>query len=215
VSQADWSGQGFAWDGFSKKGLGTLVLLTLSLLTTTADAQQASGERQVESDHLLPSCEGCAKQLREAQEETRRCEASLLAQSAASDGANLLTGLLVSGKMDAQGILVRVVNLPAQAPVPVRVLRATSLRSVNSVAVRLEVQLPEGAPWTLEGAVLRTVDGGELPLKVWPSTPLLPGTSTLVFEREAGRDEMKRTYELQVREAGGSRTIVITGIQFP
>jgi uncharacterized protein (TIGR02268 family) len=196
-------------------GLGTLVLLVLPLLTTSAYAQQVSGERQVENDRLLPACEGCAKQLREAQEETRRCEASLQSERAASDGASLLTGLLVSGKMDAQGIRTRAVKLELQAPTFVRVLQATSLRSVNSVAVRLEVQLPEGAPWTLEGAVLKSLKAGELPLKVWPSTPLLPGTSTLVFEREAGWDEMTRTYELEVRESGGSRTFVITGIQFP
>ncbi len=122
--------------------------------------------------------------------------------------------LLVSGSMDAQGIRAQHVSLEGQPPFPVRVFRVTSFRSVKQVAVRLEVQAPEGAPWSMGGAVLKT-DGSETPLKGWPPTPLPPGRSTLVLARKAGEGELKESYTLEVREAGGNRTILILLVVFP
>jgi uncharacterized protein (TIGR02268 family) len=213
VRHGNWSGRSFAWDGLSRGCLGTFILLALSFLTTTAHAQQ--GERQVEAARPLPSCESCEKQLQEAQEETQRCKESSQTERTASGGVDILTGLLVSGRMGVHGISTQDVSPQAPPESPVKVLRATAFRSVDRVAVRLEVQIPEGAPWRMESAVLR--DGGEkdIPLRGWPSTPLPPGRSTLVLEREAGEGELTGRYSLEVREAGGMRTLLLNEVRFP
>lgn len=158
------------------------------------------GEQRIEIAGLLPSCEGCANQLQAA--------------SAGSDGDGLLTGLLVSGKMDERGIRTRDVVPGPQDESPVKVLQATSFRSVDRVALRLEIQIPGDAPWRMEGAVLQ--HGGEvLPLKSWPPTALPPGRATLILEKAAGGGELMGNYFLEVREAGGNRALFIRRVDFP
>jgi len=199
VRYRDWSGQGFTWEGLSRGCHGALILLALPFLTTTAHAQQGSSPSETEA----------------RREEARRCEESSQAERTASGGVDLLTGLLVAGRMDAEGIHAKDISLRREPESPVKVLKATSFRSVDRVALRLEVQIPEGPPWSMEGIVLRDEAGVETPLKSWPSTPLPPGRAILILERDAGRGELKGSYALHGREAGGNRTLFIKVVDFP
>jgi hypothetical protein len=203
VGCGNWSGQGAAWNGRSGMCLGLLVVSLLPFLPVTAHAQQRS-----------PSAETKMQRAEGGSVEDHPSEESPQFKRTGHGGADILTELLVSGGMDTQGIRTNEVPLPQQELNPVKVLRATCFRSVNRVAVRLEIQVPEGPVWTTAEAVLKN-ENGVTPLKSWPLTPLSPGRAILIFEREAGAGELKATYDIEVHEAGGKRAFFIGQLQFP
>jgi uncharacterized protein (TIGR02268 family) len=172
-------------------------------------------ERQVEIDRLPLSCESCAQPLREAREETLRYRETFHADRTKSCEPESLTGLLRSGVMDTRGVLSRDlgVGIKLNMGISARVVGGVTYRSAQRVALRLEVHLSEAdAPWKMESVAL---EPGLHLREVWPLTPLPPGLSVILIEADAEWKEAQGEYALELREAGGDRSIVLEGVQFP
>jgi uncharacterized protein (TIGR02268 family) len=153
-------------------------------------------------------------QLHQCQEDHRR----LLAEKESPGG---LTGLLVTGFMDKEGIPPKELTLSIGTHPGnfADVLGARSYRSTNTMAVVLRLKATEGMlPWRAVSAEL--VGPGHRTLRVnslWQREPLHFGVedTRVVLEADATGEESRGSFTLKLWDAEGTRSIIITGITFP
>jgi uncharacterized protein (TIGR02268 family) len=185
-------------------------------------AHPAQAERLVEVSRERRTVESYKQEAQEARAEAQRCheENERLRMDHAVPGG--LTGPLATGVIGTNGLPAKPVHViedqnrhPGDS---LRVIRAWSYRSGKHVAVMMEIGNPDAAkPWTAEGALLESKPDGPLKvLTVWQAAPIPPAQARLVVvEAEAPQDATRGIFTLKLWEAGGPRTIVLSGVTFP
>jgi uncharacterized protein (TIGR02268 family) len=153
-------------------------------------------------------------QLHQCQEDNRR----LLAEK---EGPGGLTGLLVTGFMDKEGIPPK--NLTASIGKHpgnfVSVFEARSYRSNRRVALVLWLETTKGMqPWRAVRAEL--VGPGRRMMRahpLWQPEPLSADAkdNRVVIEADATEEESRGSFTLKVWSEDGTRSIIVSGITFP
>ncbi|WP_224360770.1 DUF2381 family protein [Hyalangium versicolor] len=153
-------------------------------------------------------------QLHQCQEDNK----SLLAEK---DSPGRLTGLVATGLMNEEGIARKHISLsigmhPGNAA---EVVRAYSYRSNRTVAVMMWL---DGITRTQPLRVVRAelVGPGRRPLRVyppWQAEPLSYDVKDrrVVIEADATEAESRGSFTLKLWDAGGTRSIIVTGVTFP
>jgi uncharacterized protein (TIGR02268 family) len=164
------------------------------------------------------------QELAVAKEEARQCHEENARLRAERNVPGGLAGLLASGLLAemATGVLAadigeRVQQFPSNA---LRVPFVESFRAGSRVALRLSLDNPPGAaPWVAEGATLVRAGRQGLSLKVltlWQPAPVPSGKNgLLVVDAEALAEELPGPFVLKLWEAGGARTVTLSGVTFP
>lgn len=153
---------------------------------------------------------------------TAKCLDALERIKAERAGPPGLLGMLASGHITEIGVRslnlrMRITHAPGSVA---EAIRAMSFRSGIEVGVKLQVELPEGAPpWTASGATLTGKQGREVKvLKVWQSAPVSGGPGggqSLTVGADATEAELQGTYVLKVWEADTGRALVVHNVTFP
>jgi uncharacterized protein (TIGR02268 family) len=165
--------------------------------------------------------ESYQQQVQEKDSQLRQCQednARLLAEKQSPGG---LTGLLATGLMGEKGVTPKdlaksIVEHPGNA---IRVARAFSYRSTNSVAVELKLDPTPGMePWRVVRAEL--VGPGRRALRVeppWQREPIRYEAKDrrVVIEAGATEAETRGSFTLKVWDADGTRSLILTGVVFP
>lgn len=165
--------------------------------------------------------ESYQQQVQEKDSQLRQCQednARLLAEKESPGG---LTGLLATGLMGEKGVTPKdlaksIVEHPGNA---IRVARAFSYRSTNSVAVELKLDPTPGMePWRVVRAEL--VGLGRRALRVEPPWQREPfryeaKDRRVVIEAGATEAETRGSFTLKVWDADGTRSLILTGVVFP
>ncbi|HEX5745580.1 MAG TPA: DUF2381 family protein [Archangium sp.] len=187
------------------------------------DAPRA--EHQVRVYRQPRSGESLQLESRQQRERAERCEAALAQERARPQGpcSGSLQGLLEAGLVKkGLGILARELksSLTQRPGSPLEVIEAWSYRAEarQQMAVELYVTNTSDLAWTTEGAELVSTEGVRLRVtRVWQSKLLMPGDQArLVVEAEAPeKKQLRSTFLLKLREAGGARTFTVRGVRFP
>ncbi len=189
-------------------------------LVLVAQAEEATS--LVEVHRQKRTAESYKQELKVKEEEARQLREEVARLRADKAGPGGLRGLLTSGVMATGGVAFK--DLAAsftESPTnPLKAGLVMVYRSASRVALKVELNNPEGAPsWTAEDATL-TLEGkrgvGLKVLPVWQGGPIAPGGRQFVMvEAEATAEEARGTFTLKMREEGGTRTVTIGGVTFP
>jgi uncharacterized protein (TIGR02268 family) len=164
------------------------------------------------------------QELAAAKDEVRRCHEDVARLRAERNVPGGLAGLLASGLLgdEAKGVVAadigeHIQRLPSSA---LDVGLAHAYRAKGRVALRLRLDNPTGAaPWAAEGATLVRAGRQDLALKVlnvWQPAPIPGGGfAMLVVDAEAPAKEIRGPFVLKLWEAGGARTVTLSGVTFP
>jgi uncharacterized protein (TIGR02268 family) len=174
-------------------------------------------EQQVNVDVMPRAMDSHEQELEAQRAELRQCRAALTQARRPLDG---LTGLLASGRLDAQGVASRHLGLErsfARNDVDKLLVRfATSYRARGVVALELRVENRSGHDWTAAGAELTSATGERLKvLRVWPTEPLLSGPQVQRVVVEAEATTEKGPFTLQLWEEDRAPSITLRGLTFP
>lgn len=132
-----------------------------------------------------------------------------------------LTGAIEASWMKSQGIIVSRIKKPLLRVMSPEVLQTTALsfRAATRVAVELTtIFSPSERPWSIGGAALIGPEGRQLPIvQTWQSEPVPGGAPEvrIIVEAEAERTEAHGVHRLELREAGGDRTLTFNPVTFP
>jgi uncharacterized protein (TIGR02268 family) len=174
------------------------------------------GERQVRIFRHPRPVESIQAELKKSYAENARLQAELEQVHAERGGPGGLTGLFVSGMVDTRGIhcsKARVVQRPGNA---LSTLRIITCRARGRMAVLVELQNDDAAPWMPQGAKLTSPKGEELKGTVWPPEPVRPGKPRTVFiEVQAEDAQTDGPFTLKLWEADGPRTVTLGNVTFP
>jgi uncharacterized protein (TIGR02268 family) len=164
------------------------------------------------------------QELAVAKEEARQCHEENARLHAERNVPGGLAGLLASGLLGekATGVLAadiseRVQRRPSN---PLAVTLVHSYRAGSRVALRLKLDNPPGAaPWVAEGATLVRAGRQGAALKVltvWQQSPVSGGDAAmLAVDAEAPAEDLPEPFVLKLWEAGGERTVTLSGVTFP
>lgn len=185
-------------------------------------AHSAQAERLVEVSREQRTVESYKEEAKEARAEAQRCREENERLRVEQAGPGGLAGPLATGIIGTDGLPARELYRtkvflwhPGSA---LRVPRAWGYRSGERVAVVVELENPDAAkPWTPEGALLESKPDGPLNvLTVWNAGPVTPAQlRRVVVEAEATPDAARGTFTLKLWEAGGPRTLTLSGVTFP
>ncbi|HEX8698699.1 MAG TPA: DUF2381 family protein [Myxococcaceae bacterium] len=180
----------------------------------------ARAHRQVEVFRRRRTVESYQQALRVKEAEVQQCHeenAQLRATQGRLDG---LRGLRSAELMSDLGVAATVLtrSVTSRPGSKVEVLRAVSFRSVERVAVEVELDLTAlagGKAWNAEGAALVGPSGRELPvLGVWQE-PREARSQVVMVEAKAAPGEAQGTFTLKLWEHGGARSVTLQGVTFP
>lgn len=189
-------------------------------LVLVAHAEEAAS--LVEVHRRERTAESYKQELKAKEEEVRQLREEVARLRADNAGPGGLRGLLASDAMRDGGVafkdLTGTVTVSPANPLLVGAVRA--YHSASRVALKVELNNPEGAPtWTAERGVLALESKRGVSLKVlpvWQNAPIASGGRQIVaVEAEATAEEARGSFTLKVWEAGGTRTMTIGGVTFP
>ncbi len=185
-------------------------------------------EHQVRVYRQPRSGESYRLEARQERERAEQCETALALERTHAEGQNpqSLAGLFEFGLVgDGKGLKGQEITkaITQRSGETLKVQTAFSYRAEKKawVAVELWVQNPGTQPWTaegLEGTDLVSPEGVRLRIRrVRQGSPIEPGQqSQLVVEAEGTEEQVRGTFLLKLREAGGGpRTLTVRGITFP
>lgn len=142
-------------------------------------------------------------------------------QLRAKRGPEGLAGAIAAAWMDSRGVAAAHLRspMPSITGATLGLVSATGFRSSERVAVDLEVTLSSGErPWSMGSAALIGPKGHRLRItQTWQSRPTVgsePGVH-LVVEAAATEHDAHGPHTLELREAGGERTITVSPVTFP
>jgi uncharacterized protein (TIGR02268 family) len=206
---------------------GQRLRLTVRMMDAQAPAQvefllvvvpAAQAEHHVEV-YRSRSMESGQEQAREEREKARQCQAELAERKKLAG----LMGLLVSGQMNAQGVvprklvdLLRLAGEQLMAWQPVS-YRATSPDKKVRVAVEMWLKNEGSTPWLAAGAELVSANGTRWRATVWQEAPVIPGprSQRVVVEAEMPEAEARGAFQLELWEEGRTRPVTFGGVSFP
>lgn len=136
----------------------------------------------------------------------------------AARGPTDLTGALAASWMQDQGIAASQLKRspPRVTGAELQQIGALSFRAATRVAVRWSATFSRNErPWSLGHAALIDAEGRRLRIvQTWQAQPTAEGFDVIV-EAEAARHEAHGSYTLELREAGGDRTLTLSAVTFP
>jgi uncharacterized protein (TIGR02268 family) len=136
-------------------------------------------------------------------------------------GPSGLLGAIAAPWMEDRGIAVRRLKQlsPRLTGADAPKVEAVCFRASSRVAVKLEVEFSPGErPWSPGDAVLIGPEGRRLrTVQVWHSEPEKGAVAEvrILVEAEATRDAAFGPHILELREAGGARTLKLAPVTFP
>ncbi len=176
-------------------------------------------ERQVEVHRRPRTLESFQQELARMHAERQQCVQELERLRAEPERVDGLSGLLVAGHLNSDGVPVRevgreLIQLPRN---PIAAKSAWTYRAANRVAVELRLSNPKLQSWQAEGASLEDKAGVPLRVvRVWQEAPLLLNeTKRIVVEAEVHPKQTLGTFTLSLWEAGGRRAITLGNVTFP
>jgi uncharacterized protein (TIGR02268 family) len=186
--------------------------------TFTLRVQAASAEHQVEVYRQPRDAASYRREARAERERAQQCLEALERVRVEQGAPAGLTGLRASGGMDTRGVSSTVISDGnAQRPgAPLHVGKAVAYGARRRGLLDLSVDNLDARPWTVE-AELVGKGGVRWKATVWPSTPIPPGArqQQLLVEMELPEAEARGPFTLELREAGGSRSVLLGGVRFP
>ena len=178
---------------------------------------ETRAERQVEVHRRVLPAEVLASQLREAKERLAQAE-NQLKHLGAGTAPGLSTALL-NKHLDRLGVTARELPRPfaLEATVPLRVMEATTFRTVERVVVLLQVKGDAlTQPWEATRATLVTPGGTEVPAAfVGQTTPLLAEAPALVAVEFEETVAMQGLGTLRIWGRGMETPLTVERITFP
>lgn len=167
--------------------------------------------------------ESCQRELREKEAALQQCRAENERLHNERSGPSGIIGLRSSGVMDGTGVSSRDITegVTEGAMSALSMTRATTYRSAKRVAVEVLLTVPKDAPaWRPENATLTLQGRKGVELKVvtlWSPESIAPGAlgGSVSVEADATPDVAAGTFTLKLWDASGTRTVTISGLQFP
>lgn len=166
---------------------------------------------------LLPSeqARGESNRMEEELQQLREENARLRAER----GPGGLIGALVAPWSEGKGIGIHSNQQPHVTGAELHQPEATCFRVAKRVAVQLTVTFSRSEPpWSIGGAALIGPDGRRLRIvQTWQSGPTAGGARgvRVIVEAEAERNMALDPHTVELREAGGDRTLTFGPVTFP
>nr|WP_246357939.1 DUF2381 family protein [Pyxidicoccus fallax] len=195
---------------FADGGVPAEVWLIL-VVREQADALVELPHARRGSAPVRPEASALLEELERLREETARLRES--------HGPGGLTGLLTAAWAQGHGIATKALETAILHGVGTKdQVTLVSYRAAKRVAVEVRATFAPGTPpWSAGSAVLRDAKGRQLRVvQVWQSEPTREGAEVrIIVEAEAKESEARGTCTLELREAGGERTLMVDPLLFP
>lgn len=178
----------------------------------------ALAEHQIEVYRHSNDCEACLQQVSEQQVALDQCRGQLARCAGAPHPSDSISELLSSGFMDQQGIPVRMITLPSSPHESLEVMSVQSYRANHRVAVEVRFRVKhqeDPHSWIAKTATIVDRQGkplGSLAVRQSESGDVTGGIRVWA---EAEVQSCSDIYTLTLRDAEGTRAIIVNDLRFP